>query len=420
MSTEQTFLALAVALFAGLLIGAERGWQQRDRREGERAAGIRTFGLLGLAGGLAGLLARQYGVLVLAAGLLVAGAFALTVYTLSRRHSGDVGMTTEVAAFVTFALGAVAIAGELAVAAAAAVVTAVLLGLKPRLHGWLASVSQLELAGALRLLLVSVVVLPVLPNRGYGPWDALNPFVLWSMVVLIAAIGFVGYVAVRLLGTRYGLLLTGAAAGLMASTPLALAFGRLGRQSPQNAGVLVAAILVASSTMFPRALILATAVAPDLLAALAGPLLFMMAAGYGCAGLAWRQQERDASAPQPPIRNPFELGPALRFGALLVVVTLAAHGLEAWVGQQGLYALAFVSGLTDVDAITLSLAGFVGERSGIDVIATGILIAAMANTVFKAGLVVAAGGRAMVGRMLLATIAILVAGSLAFGLGRLL
>lgn len=399
MAVEELFLRLGVALFAGLLIGLERGWQRRGGPEGSRPAGLRTFGLIGLAGGLWALLGRELGAFVLGLATLVLGLILAVTYWTEARERGTFGATTEVAAFVAFALGAVAIEGHLAVAAGGAVVTALLLGLKPPLHGWVERLSGAELRGVLKLLLISVVVLPVLPNRGYGPWEALNPYTIWWMVVLIAGISFVGYVAVRVLGARYGLLLTGFAAGLMASTPLALAFARIGRQEPGRAPVLAAGILAAASTMFPRALVVAGVLHPPLATALASPLLAMMIAGYALAAWWWRESAGHEAGGTPPIRNPFEMGPALRFGVLLAAVMLLARALEHWAGDAGLYALATVSGLTDVDAITLSLADLAGGGTALGVAATGIVIAAIANTVFKATLVIVVAGNGLAWRI---------------------
>lgn len=413
MSTDDLLLRLLVALFAGLLIGTERGWQRRGEAEGQRAAGIRTFGLIGLAGGLWAVLASHLGALVLGLAAVVLGAALMVVYWLQVRERHDYSLTTEVAAFVTFALGAVAVEGHLVVAAAGAVITAILLGMKPPLHGWLQRITELELRGALKLLLVSVVVLPVLPDRGFGPWEALNPFTIWWMVVLIAGIGFVGYVSVRIAGARYGLLVSGFAAGLMASTPLALAFARIGREQPRHAPVLATAIVAASSTMFPRALAVATALAPSLFAHLAGPMLAMMAAGYVTALVWWLRSGTADGDTEPPLRNPFELMPALRFGALLALVMLLANALEHWLGESGLYGLALVSGLTDVDAITLSLARFADGAVPVEVAANGIVIAAMANTAFKAGLVLVVGGRATGLRVLVSAAIILASGAVA-------
>ncbi|MDZ7747817.1 MAG: DUF4010 domain-containing protein [Halofilum sp. (in: g-proteobacteria)] len=414
MPGDDTLLRLAVALFAGLLIGAERGWQRRDEAEGQRAAGLRTFGLVGLAGGLWALLGRELGAAVLGLAALALGAILVTVYWIQVRERHDYGITTEVSAFVTFALGAAAMQGHLAAAAGGAIVTALLLGAKPPLHGWLQRITATELRGTLKLLLISVVVLPVLPDRGYGPWEALNPYLIWWMVVLIAAVWFVGYVAVRVAGTRYGLLLTGLAGGLMASTPLALAFARVGHDQPARAPVLAAAILAACSTMFPRALAVASVLEPALLAPLAAPLLAMMGVGYAAAAAFWwgtRDSAEDEA--EPPIRNPFALAPALRFGLLLAAVTLLAHALEHWVGEAGLYVLAMASGLTDVDAITLSLARLAGGETAVAVAATGIVIAAMANTVFKAGLVIAFGGRRLGARVAIVAVVMLAVGALA-------
>jgi len=413
MAADDLLLRLSVALFAGLLVGTERGWQRREEAEGERAAGIRTFGLIGLAGGLWALLGGQLGQVVLGLAATALGALLAVVYWLQVRDRHDYSVTTEVAALVTFALGAVAVAGYLVAAAAGAVVTAFLLGFKPPLHGALRNISGIELRGALKLLLVSVVILPVLPNRGYGPWEALNPYTIWWMVVLIAGIGFVGYIAVRLAGARYGLLLTGFVAGLMASTPLALAYARIGRDRPRHAPVLAAAILAASATRFPRARALATAIAPALFSHLAAPLLTMMLAGYATAAFWWCRGSEKSTDAEPPIRNPFELLPALKFGLLLGGVTLLAHALREWAGESGLYVLAVVSGMTDVDAITLSLAGFVEDDVAVAVAATGIVIAAMANTAFKAGLVMVVGGRASGLRVAAAAAIILLAGAIA-------
>lgn len=399
MAVEELFLRLGVALFAGLLIGLERGWQRRGGAEGSRPAGLRTFGLIGLAGGLWALLGRELGALVLGLAALVLGLILAVTYWTEARERQTFGATTEIAAFVVFALGAVAIEGHLAVAAGGAVVTALLLGLKLPLHGWIERLSQAELYGALKLLLISVVVLPVLPNRGYGPWEAFNPYTIWWMVVLIAGISFVGYVAVRTLGARYGLLVTGLAAGLMASTPLALTFARIGRHEPARAAVLATGILAAASTMFPRALAVASVLHPPLATALAPPLLTMMVVGYVLAAWWWRESAGSDAGGELPIRNPFEISPALRFGALLAVVMLLAQALEHWVGDTGLYALAMASGLTDVDAITLSLAGMAGSGTTLAVAATGIVIAAIANTVFKALLVIFVAGNGLAWRV---------------------
>ncbi len=381
---------LAVALAAGLLIGVERGWRAREAREGTRVAGVRTFGLVGLLGGLWGELAERFDPVFLAAGFLGFAAVVVAGHLAAVRLDRDVGITTVVAALVTFALGALAARGELVVTAAGAVVTALLLSLKPTLHAWLRRLSPADLRGALQLALISVVVLPVLPDRGYGPWQALNPYVLWWMVVLIAAISFAGYAAMRIVGPGRGVLLTGLLGGLVSSTAVTLGFGRLGRDlgAPR---LFAAGIVVASATMFPRMLVEVAAVNRALLAQAALPLGAMAAFGFAAAWMLAR--DTTGRAPEVPLGNPLRLGQAVQFGLLLAAVTLAAHALDAWLGEEGLYALAAVAGLTDVDAITLSLSRMAHGGLEAAVAVRGMVLAAFVNTAVKAGLAVAVGGR---------------------------
>ncbi len=383
---------LAVALAAGLLIGIERGWRAREAREGTRVAGVRTFGLVGLLGGLWGELAGRLDPLFLAAGFLAFAAVAVAGHLAAVRLDRDVGITTVVAALVTFALGALAARGELVVAAAGAVVTALLLSLKPALHAWLRRLAPVELRAALQLALISIVVLPVLPDRGYGPWQALNPYVLWWMVVLIAALSFAGYAAMRIVGPGRGVLLTGLLGGLASSTAVALGLGRLARDlgAPR---LLAAGIVVASATMFPRMLVEVAAVNPGLVPAAAPPLGIMTALAFLAAWVLARRS--GGPAPGVPLGNPLRLGQALQFGLLLAAVTLAAHAFEAWLGDEGVYALAAVAGLGDVDAVTLALARMADEGLEASVAVRGMVLAAVVNTAVKAGLAAAAGGRTL-------------------------
>ncbi|MBH8581639.1 MgtC/SapB family protein [Bisbaumannia pacifica] len=400
----EAFVGVGVALFSGLLIGLERGWKQSGLPESSRAMGLRTFALIGLGGGVSGLLGEAWGAALPAAIGLGLTLLLTVVYWRSRLEQRDAGCTTEVAGLLTFVLGAAAAAGYPAQAAAGAVVAALLLQLKAYLHDLLTRISAAELRGTLMLLLISVAVLPLLPDRGFGPFAALNPYLIWWMVVLVAAIQFAGYVLVRLLGSRYGILLTGLVAGLMASTPLALAFARLGRRQPELAPTLVCAILAASSMMFPRALAVASLIAPGILPTLAVPLLGMTGLGFGlAAGLWWWTQRRDGAdpaAPSPPVSNPFELWPAVRFGALLAGIFLAVAAARHWLGDSGLYGLALISGLTDVDPVTLSFARLAADEQSWALASRGIVLAALANTLFKSGLVAVLGGARMGGWML--------------------
>ncbi|MBM3541337.1 MAG: MgtC/SapB family protein, partial [Alphaproteobacteria bacterium] len=218
MTDIETIGRLGLALALGILVGIERGWHAREEPEGSRVAGVRSFALSGLLGGLAGSLAEDMGEALLAAMFLAHAGVMILFRLRATAASHDYGSTTTVAALVTFALGALAVRGPMEAAAAGAVLTALLLGIKPVLHGWLARLEYAELMATLKLLAMSVVLLPVLPDRGFGPWQALNPYELWWMVVLVASLSYVGYFAAEMAGPRRGAVLAALAGGLVSST----------------------------------------------------------------------------------------------------------------------------------------------------------------------------------------------------------
>ncbi|HFC54004.1 MAG TPA: MgtC/SapB family protein [Gammaproteobacteria bacterium] len=387
-------LSLAVALAVGLLIGTERGWHERSGEEGSRIAGIRTFGLIGLLGGLWALVAQQLGELLLGVAFAAFAILVMVAYARAVALRHDVGITTVMAALVTFALGALAVRGQMGVAAAVAVVTASLLSLKPVLHRWLRHLEPSELYGALKLLLISVVLLPVLPNRGYGPWQALNPYAIWWLVVLIAGLSFAAYFAMKIGGTRKGIMLTSLLGGMVSSTAVTLSFSRLGRNG-DLCRLLAAGVVAASATMFPRILLEVAVVNPALLPHLLLPMGTMTLVAYGGAWWLWRSNRDGSNVTQPPLRNPFELLPALQFGLLLALIMLASRALYAWFGERGIYLLTALSSIGDVDAIVLSLARMAhGELEG-ELSIRAIVLAAMVNTLVKWVLVFAVAGRVM-------------------------
>lgn len=382
---------LALALAIGLLVGLERGWKDRGRAQGQRAAGLRTFALVGLLGGLWGLLSASGGGGVMLVAVFLALAALLGVgYAASALRRGEMGMTTEVAALVTFALGALAATGREKEAVFGAVVTTALLGFKPLLHAWLERIGRAELEAALKFLLISAAVLPNLPDRGFGPWDALNPYHIWWMVVLIAAISFAGYLAVKSLGNKGGVLATGVLGGLVSSTAVTLAMARADQRAPKAWLLHAASIVVASTVMFPRILVEVSAVNPSLLSRLAPAFAAAVLVGALAAGLMMWRSPRDGSGEAPAFKNPLELGAALFFGLLLAVVTLASVGLKRRFGESGVYLTALTAGLMDVDAITLSLSRLAKDGAiEAQTAANGIMAAAAANQASKAVLAAA-------------------------------
>lgn len=416
MDAAETLQRLALALAIGILIGIERGWHTRDEPEGSRVAGVRTFALSGLAGGIWAVLADTLGEIVLAAGFLAYAGMMVAFRLRANRVTQDYGVTTTLAALITFALGAVAVRGPMAAAAAGGVVTALLLGVKPQLHRWIERIERDELLAVLKLLAMSVVLLPVLPDRGFGPWQALNPYKIWWMVVLVAGISFAGYVATKAVGARRGVVLAGAAGGLVSSTAVTASLSRQAKTTPSQAPILAGGVALACSIMFPRLIVLVGAVHPTLLERLWPPLAAAAAAGFILA--AWLLRAGRAETPDQPRapRNPFELGLALRFGIFLAAIMLLSRALDAWFGDAGIYLLAVASGLADVDAVTLALANPAGEGPPDALVANAICLAAAVNTAVKAGLAVYLGGARFGARVAAALGGSLTAGGVALAL----
>ncbi len=409
IDTLQWAYRLAVALAIGMLIGIERGWKGREADEGEREIGLRTLALVGLVGGLAGLLGTDFGGLLI--GLMFIGLALLLgmVYRIKSDERDDIGLTTEIAVLATYLLATLAGLGHLAVASAGAVVMAMLLTYKRQLHGWLRALDRPELLAGFKLLLISVVLLPLLPNQGFGPWEALNPYVIWWMVVLIATISFVGYFAIRIAGARAGTIFTALAGGLASSTATTLNLARLARRKNADVSLLAGGILLACGTMFPRMLLVASLVHAPLFSLLARPAGGMALLTYGSALWLLRKPKKSPSGEDMLPRNPLELTSALTFGGLLALVMLLGRALTEWFGDAGVYALASASGIADVDAITLSLSRMSSEELVATTAALGIVIAASVNSLVKAGMAGFVGGRRLglsVGLPLIAAVAV--------------
>jgi len=399
MGELEIFYRVGLALAIGFLIGAERGWYTRELTGGLRRAGIRTFTLVGLLGGLWGLLAQVAGELILAAAFLGLAALMTVDHWVSyRRAKGEFGTTTLVALFVTFALGALAVLNDMALAAAAAVVTMAVLQIKPELHRWVAAIERFELNSAIKLLLISVVALPLLPDKGYGPDGILNPFQLWWMVVLISGLSFIGYVTIKLIGPRLGALLTGIFGGLASSTAVTLNFARLSRHAPDIAPALAGGTAVAAAMMFLRVIVVSSVIDPALGWQLA-PSLGVMAivTAIGAAILVFGAASHENHAP-PDIRDPADLTNALLFGLLLAVLVVASHYLQQWAGEESLLLIAGAAGLVDVDAITLTMSRMAGTQISGHIAELAIIIAVVTNTVIKAGLAAVIGNGAMARR----------------------
>ena len=383
---------LGSALAIGLLIGIERGWKSREAKEGERVAGLRTYGLAGLLGGSAGLLSQYLGAIIFGFIFLGFSVAIMVAYAIQRRSSGDASITSIISILLTFVLGALATAGHVNLAASAAVITAVLLRFKDVLHGWLRGLEAHELHAALQLLLISVVLLPILPDQGYGPWQVFNPYETWWMVVLISSISFIGYFIMKIAGPDKGVILTALAAGMLSSTALTLHFSRLAKEHKEMKSLLAAGILVACGTMFPRVVLVSTLINPALFEAIVFPMAIMALITFLLAALMWHQRTDYQPSKLTHVSNPLELKSALFFGVILVLVALLGKAVIHFFGETGIYLLAALSGIADVDPINLTLSRMSGVELSIEVAVLGIVIASVSNTLVKALLALFIGG----------------------------
>jgi uncharacterized membrane protein (DUF4010 family) len=386
---------LAVSLAIGLLVGVERGWKERNEAEGGRTAGLRTFALTGLLGGVACAVSLR----VPAGGFLLGMAFLAYAAILGflrfqeMEEENTHGATTIVAALLTFALGALAMVAEPIAAGAAGVATTALLALKSVLHEWLKRITWQELRAGLVLLAMSVILLPILPDKGYGPFAALNPYDLWRMTVLIATVSALGYIAIKWIGGGQGIALSGIAGGLVSSTAVTISFAKLAKEMPARERLLIGGALLACSVMMVRILIVALAINPGLSGKLFLPLMLAAVALVGFAYLSLRQHFGDTMSSPIKVDSPFELGSVLKFGLFLAVIMVLAKGFTLWAGDKGAYALAAVSGITDVDAVTLSLSRMGGNDLPMQTAAHAILLTAVVNSLAKAAWAWTAGGR---------------------------
>ena len=372
---------LAVALLVGLLIGLDRE-RAEVRKDRTLFAGVRTFPLIALAGAVPMLLADRLGPALVVASFVAVAAVALVSYARSSAE-GREGATTEMAALATFLLGVLAGAGELLVAGAAGIVIAVLLAAKLPLEAFSRALSSEEVIAVLELAVISVIVLPLLPDRGFGPWEVLNPREIWLVVVLVSGLSFLGFVAARLLGER-GLVVAGALGGLVSSTAQTYSLAEQSRSGTARAAA--AGAVLASTVMALRILVLAGAVNAGILPTLVVPIGVMATTGAVAAWLIARGQLRHKPAKATAMRNPFSLRAALVFGAIYAAVLLGVRAAREFLGDSGVYVASVVSGLADVDALTIALTRLGSGTGGWHTPVLAITAAALSNNVVKIAL----------------------------------
>lgn len=394
MDTTQIIVAFLIAGALGALIGLER---QVGHDEPAEYAGLRTFALYGAWGAGAGFFGDRFGTsafVVAAAGF---SGLILAEYWAATRDGEETGTTTEAASFAAFVIGALVWSGQELAALALAIGVAFLLQSKSWIHGVVSRFAEDDLAAVLRFGVLSGIVLPLLPNRDMGPFGGFNPFEIWLMVVFVGAIGLAGYVALRLLGPR-GLAPTGLLGGLISSTAVTLEFSRMSRRQRGLSTALTAGVLAASGLMYGRVLVEAAVVGPELAWRLAAPMIGLFVFVEGVAVWWWtrtgRDDRMDGSAFE--VRNPVTMRSALQFGALYGVVAFVAKVAVDRTSPASLNVVGAVSGINDVDAITLTVANLVRDGHVSDIAGARVVLAAVAvNTLVKAVLAIAIGGKSM-------------------------
>lgn len=396
---------LVVAMGLGLLIGLQRQWAESE------FGGIRTFPLITVFGAVTATLAGAMGGLVLAAALLALAALIL-VSNLAKISAGnpEPGMTTEVTALVMFGVGASLVFGYRTEAVVVTGAIAVLLYWKTSLHALVDRIGESDAKAIFQLVLLALVILPVLPNRAYGPYGVLNPHQIWLMVVLIVGISLGAYVAYKLFGARGGTLLSGLMGGLISSTATTVTYSRRSRGSPSDSASPALVVVLASTVVFARVLLELGVVAPAVLPVAGPPLAAMMGFMALVAAVGYVGSRGDLVAPADH-EAPSELKAAIVFGLLYAAVIFAVAATKEHFGPGALFGVAALSGLTDMDAITLSTAQLV-NAGRLDAATAWrlILVGAMANLVFKGAVVAAMGSRLLGSR-----IAVMFGSSLAAG-----
>jgi len=410
MNDTNLAISFAVAISLGALLGLER----ERTKGGDGGAGVRTFALISLAGALAGYLDKSLGlslwalVIFVLVGLLVVGEYVVTAVR------GDTGITTEVSALLAFLLGLLCSHGQLQLASAIAVVMALLLALKEWLHHLATQINADDVEATLKFAIVTLIILPLVPNDTYGPppLDALNPYKIWLMVVLISALNFASYLVIKVVGTEHGIGLVGILGGLASSTAVTLGFARRSQHDGAEAPALALGILLAWTVMLVRVAIMTALISWELGQKLYLVLGLLSVASLLAVAWLWRISKRQVRGEVKSGSNPFELSEAIKFGLLFGLVVLLARAAQVYFGDAGVYLASAIAGLTDVDAITLAMADLAKmDPASLQLGARAVVIAVLANTVAKSAMVLGLGSSELRRLMLPVTLGLLATGA---------
>ncbi len=410
-----------VALLIGLLVGIDRE-RRKAQQHTTSVGGIRTFTLIALAGAVTASLSQSFASpWIYGLGGLAVTAIMIAGYIVdTKSHPENRGLTTEVAGLAVFLLGGMAIVGDRNMAVVLGIITSAVLAYKQTLHQLVGKIGEDDLYAILKLLIASFIILPILPNHTVDPWNAINPYKVWWLVILISGLSLIGYVATRWLGPGRGTAVTGLLGGLVSSTAVALTFARRSRDEedeyPAGADSLASGVMLSWVVMFIRIMVIVAVVHLPLLQPVLWPMGVMGLASAAAAGVFYwiSARHHQPAHDEIPLKNPFSLVSATKFALFFTAVLVAVRITQQRAPGNAIYAVAGLAGLTDVDAITLSMSRQAGAGGVLIVATNAIAIAALANTVVKAGIISTLASASLRIRVLLATAAIIFVGGLTF------
>lgn len=405
--------ALIVSVSIGALIGLIRQWADlKDTQKEEPIAGLRTYSLWSLLGFLSAYIHTDWVDYFFPVAFAVFGAVLIVSNFIDQRSSHAIGLTSYSVAVLTFIAGALVFWDQYQISIAIAATMGILIASKPFVHSWTRRLNDQDIRSLLQFLAVTGIVLPLVPDQGFGPLEAFNPYSIWLMVVLISGLGFVGYVAMRFLGTRAGISVTGFVGGLASSTATTLALTRSSRDTPELGKTFAIGIVLANTIMIGRVAVIILALNRPLFQAIL-PAIFIMATPT-IIFLLWRiyfSGKREEEINLPEISNPLSLKLAIKFALLYAIIVFLVKAAGEWGDGAGFYPVAFLSGLTDMDAIALSLTNTHKEGElAITLAARGIMLGAVANSIFKTGFAISLGNSSLRGPILLGMIPMIIAG----------
>ncbi|MGB2963399.1 MAG: MgtC/SapB family protein [Anaerolineales bacterium] len=399
MINQDLFLRFGAALLIGVLIGMQREYAHGASKGGELFAGARTFALMSLFGASAALLADLFQSPWIFIGLIILlGTMVIVAYSITATEREEIGLTSEVAALITILIGGISYYHSIEFAAALGVVTTVLLAVKWEMRKFVNVITREDVFATLQFAVITAIVLPVLPNKTFGPppLNVLNPYQIWEMVILISGINFLGYILIKIVGPKKGIGISGLLGGLASSTATTISFSQRSQTQEGLNKPFAVAIIASWVIMFFRVIIEIAVVNNHLLSYVWPAMTAMGAAGLLYAVYLYFSQTA-IDEEELVLSNPFELGPAVKFGLIYGLILLITKAAEVYIGEKGLYLTSILAGLADVDAITLSIADLtkIGQGVALDTGKRAIIFAAISNTASKGVLVFSLGSRAL-------------------------